>query len=159
MRKKWLFLGLLPVVILLISAYNPLKRTCTKKESSVPIPESGIHFTDANWQNALAQARKENKLVFLDAFASWCGPCQQLKRKTFPDEQVGAFFNSNFINIALDMEKGEGPGIAEKYGITAYPTLIIADAEGNVLSTTKGYHTPEQLLSFGKNVIDKRKKN
>lgn len=118
--------------------------------------EEGIKFIESNWNIALSEAKKQNKLIFLDAYTSWCGPCKMLKRNTFPDKAVGELFNKNFINIALDMEKGDGPAIAEKYNVTAYPTLIITDADGKVVTYTRGYVEPAQLIEFGKFGLSKK---
>lgn len=118
--------------------------------------ETGIKFIEENWSKALAEAKKQNKLIFLDAYTSWCGPCKMLKRNTFPDKAVGELFNKNFINIALDMEKGDGPAIAEKYNVTAYPTLIITDADGKIITYTRGYVEPAQLIEFGKYGLAKK---
>ncbi len=109
----------------------------------------GIRFIESNWSKALQEAKKQNKLVFLDAYASWCGPCKLLKRNTFTDKGAGEFFNRNFINVAIDMEKGEGPALLQKFGVSAYPTLIIADAYGNSVTYTEGYIAPKQLIEFG----------
>src|SRR5690349_11740714 len=85
----------------------------------------GIEFVhDKTFQEILDIAKKENKLVFMDAYTSWCGPCKRMAANVFPDPEAGAFFNSNFINVKIDMEKGEGPGISGKYGVRAYPTLF-----------------------------------
>ncbi|NJN28688.1 MAG: DUF255 domain-containing protein [Cyclobacteriaceae bacterium] len=51
--------------------------------------DSGIVFYAGNWEEALALAQQENKLIFLNISASWCGPCKLLKNKTFPDTEVG----------------------------------------------------------------------
>lgn len=118
----------------------------------------GIQFTEANWNKALAEAKSQHKLIFLDAYASWCGPCKMLKNKTFPNKEAGDFFNKNFINVAIDMEKGEGPSLREKYGVTAYPTLIIADGDGNIITYTQGYVNPKQLIEFGNFGLNKMKK-
>ena len=72
----------------------------------------GIHFQKSNWQQALDLAKKENKLVFLDIYATWCGPCKQLKKYTFSDKAAGDFFNANFVNMALDGEQEEGATLA-----------------------------------------------
>ena len=49
-------------------------------------------------------------MIFLDAYASWCGPCKMLQKNVFTKKAVGDFYNSKFINVKMDMEKGEGPG-------------------------------------------------
>jgi len=118
----------------------------------------GIQFIEGDWKKALAEAKKQNKLIFLDAYASWCGPCKLLKRNTFPDKIAGEYFNSNFINVAIDMEKGNGPALAAKYAVNAYPTLIITDADGKIITYTQGYIKPKQLIDFGKHGISQSKK-
>ena len=110
----------------------------------------GIQFIESDWNRALREAKKQRKLIFLDAYASWCGPCKSLKKNTFPDPEVGDFFNKNFINVAVDMEKGDGPALSQMYQVDAYPTLIITDATGKMLAYTKSYINPKQLLDFGK---------
>ena len=85
-----------------------------------------IQFIESDWKKALAEAKKQNKLIFLDAYATWCGPCRMLKQYTFPDKAVGEFFNENFINIALDMEKGDGPAVARQYQVNAYLPMAMA---------------------------------
>lgn len=117
--------------------------------------DNGINFYRGTWQQALEQAQKENKLIFLDLYASWCGPCKMLKSKTFTNADVGQFFNKNFINYAVDAEKGTGIELAKKFKITGYPTLLFIDSNGNLVAKTMGYHTPAQLLDVGKQ-IEKR---
>lgn len=116
----------------------------------------GIRFDTKDWKHAVSEARKQNKLIFLDAYTSWCGPCKLLKKKTFTDSAVGNFYNKNFINITVDMEKGDGIALAKRYDVNAYPTLLLLDSEGNVVTYTKGYLSPEQLIEFGKYGLSKK---
>lgn len=145
-------------VALIAFAFIPTNREVSKEKNLTTESNKGIQFINESWNNVLEIAKKENKLIFLDAYASWCGPCKLLKKKTFPDKVAGEFFNTNFINVAIDMEKGEGPKIAAKYGVTAYPTLIIADAKGNIITYTQGYINAKQLLEFGKHGFAEFKK-
>lgn len=112
--------------------------------------DHGIQFDNKDWKHAVSEAKKQNKLIFLDAYTSWCGPCKLLKKNTFTDSSVGNFFNKNFINITIDMEKGDGIELAKKYEVNAYPTLLLLDSAGNIVTYTKGYLSPEQLVDFGK---------
>lgn len=130
---------------LLIMATSILSFTPEKGEK-----EKGIQFIEADWSKALLEAKTQHKQIFLDAYASWCGPCKQLKKQTFPDPEAAAFFNANFINVAINMEKGVGPSLLEKYQITAYPTLLITDENGNLITYTRGLIGPKDLIAFGK---------
>jgi len=116
----------------------------------------GIKFYKGSWKEVAQKADKENKLIFVDIYATWCGPCKLLKKKTFPDKEVGAYFNSKFINTTFDGEKGDGITLAERYKIKGYPTLLILDSKGNVVAQTAGYMSPEALIRFGKSVEGKQ---
>ena len=36
--------------------------------------QDGVKFEDLTFEQALAKAKVENKLVFMDCYTSWCGP-------------------------------------------------------------------------------------
>jgi thioredoxin 1 len=110
---------------------------------------TGINFFHGSYQQALAEAKKEGKLVFIDAYTTWCGPCRLLSQNTFTNEEVGCYFNEHFVNLKVDMEHGEGPKLAVQYKVTHFPTLIITDADGKRITFTVGYIMPEDMLGFG----------
>ncbi|MDO5615308.1 MAG: DUF255 domain-containing protein, partial [Cruoricaptor ignavus] len=81
--------------------------------STFVFSQNSISFEDkSSFQEILSKAKKENKLVFMDAFATWCGPCKMMEKNIFPKENVKSYYNTNFINARFDMEKGEGREIA-----------------------------------------------
>ncbi|MDB5283204.1 MAG: hypothetical protein JWO06_2279 [Bacteroidota bacterium] len=116
---------------------------------------SGINFYQGTYKQALEEAKKQNKLIFIDAYASWCGPCKLLAKSTFTDKNVAEYFNEHFINLSVDMEKGEGPMLASKYKVTHFPTLIITDENGSRITFTVGYIQPDDMLGFGKYGVQK----
>jgi len=117
--------------------------------------ESEISFHQGNWDDALKLAKQEDKLVFLNISASWCGPCKLLKSQTFTDAEAGAFYNASFINVALDGEIGEGIKLAQRYAIKGYPTLLFVDGEGQIVAQTAGYHNARNFIELGKKVTQK----
>jgi len=120
--------------------------------------KKGIEFTEnSSWKTVVATAQKENKPIFLDISASWCGPCKMLKWFTFSNKKVGAFYNENFINVAIDGEKGEGPQMAADLGLTGYPSLYFFDKNGYPVLYTMGYLKPDELITAGKAALDKLK--
>ncbi|GAB4311720.1 MAG: hypothetical protein Kow00127_01820 [Bacteroidales bacterium] len=114
----------------------------------------GIEFFEGTWDEALAKADKENKLIFLDVYASWCGPCKVLKAKTFPDPAAGKFFNEHFINVSLDGEKGDGIKVARQLRVRAYPSLFMLNPNGEPVVYYAGYLKPEELIQFGQAGLD-----
>ena len=121
--------------------------------SSTVYCQEGVNFEKETWSNTLAKAKAENKIVFVDAYTTWCGPCKKMDAKTFPDEKVGDFFNKNFINIKVDVEKGDGLDIAEKYKIISYPTLFFVNCDGELVHSSVGARIPEELIELGKKAI------
>ena len=117
----------------------------------------GIQFEKDEWKALLKKAKKENKLIFVDAYAAWCGPCKQMDRKVFSEEKAGKFFNSKFVNAKIDMEKGEGPKLARGFGVMAYPTLLFVNSMGDVVHRAVGYHNTNQLLELGNAALDPSK--
>jgi len=144
--KKTILLSSLMIAILSFStAFTSLVKTQKK--------HTGIEFYEGTWGSALAQARKDNKLVFLDANATWCPPCKALKKRTFTDSAVGKFYNEHFINVDMNMEVGEGKTVAAKYAVNAYPTLIFVNGKGEIVKKTTGFMHPAEFLALGKAVI------
>lgn len=115
--------------------------------------DNGIKFQKLTFEEALEKADKSGKYIFVDAYTSWCGPCKYMAANTFTDEEVGEFFNENFVNLKIDMEKGEGPVLARTYKVRAYPTLLILDGQGNVVRRTMGAKKKEALIAFGQSAL------
>lgn len=132
---------------------NPLKKDIKKKDLVENAEISGIQFETMSFEEALKKAKEENKLIFMDAYAVWCGPCKMLDRTTFRSDKVGDVFNKNFINLKVDMEKGEGPELAKRYQVRAYPTLLVINGEGKVVKRMLGALTEQQLLAEIKEVL------
>jgi thiol:disulfide interchange protein len=121
--------------------------------TTVSFAQSGIKFFQGTWKEALAQAAKEDKPVFVDAFTVWCGPCKYMAANVFTVDSVGEYYNKNFINYKFDMEKGEGPSFASEYRITAYPTLRYSKSKGKVIHRVMGAKQPDQFIQDGKRAM------
>lgn len=110
----------------------------------------GIHFEKGPWDKVVEKAKKEDKLIYLDAYAVWCGPCKMMDKNVFPKKEVGAIYNKLFINYSVDAEKGEGKEIAKKYKVTAYPTHLFIDPKTEeVAYTVKGGMDAENFILLG----------
>ena len=119
----------------------------------------GIEFFHGTWAEALEKAEQEDKIIFVDAFTTWCGPCKAMAAHTFPDPEVGAFFNQYFISMKLDMEKEPGLQFRQKFPVSAYPTLFFIDSREEVVLKSVGGKKPEELLQIAESVLAKYDKS
>lgn len=120
---------------------------------SIKPQAQGIEFFDGTWEEVLAESKKQGKPIFVDAFTTWCGPCKAMAKNTFTKEEVGAFFNKNFISVKFDMEKKEGVKFGHKYPVKAYPTLYFINDKGDVLKKVVGGQKPAGLIDNAKKAM------
>ena len=150
---KKIFVGILAVGMLgfaFTTTSNDKVEMATENTETV----DGIQFFKGTWEDALAKAKKEDKLIFLDAYTSWCGWCKKLDAYTLSDKAVGDYFNKNFINVHMDMEKStEGPRLSRKFGIKGYPALFFINGTEEVKHFVSGYVVPEKIITEGKKAV------
>ena len=116
--------------------------------------QSGIQFTEGTWDEVRSKALEENKMIFMDVYTTWCGPCKRMSQNVFTDPQVGVFFNQHFINYQIDAERGEGIGLSNQYQIGAYPTMLFVDYNGQLIHKMTGYRPSEPFLDEAMSVAD-----
>lgn len=136
--KKILFVAMLTLGVLTINA-------------------QGINFFEGTFKEALTKAAKEDKLIFVDAFTTWCGPCKLMSKHIFTDPSVGQYYNDNFINLKIDQEKGEGLDFAQKYEVQFYPSLFFINEDGEVAHKAIGSMDAQQFLALGAAANDNSK--
>lgn len=136
------------MLILLASAFQFKDKDKSKTD--------GIQFFKGTLKEAKAKAKKENKLIFIDCYATWCGPCKNMTKKVFVKKDVGEFYNQNFVCLKLDMETVEGETVGTKYSVEAYPTYLFIDNNGVLKHKDLGYLDAESFISLGKNALAKK---
>lgn len=119
------------------------------------IGAEGIRFFEGSWEETLKEAKRLDRIIFVDAYAVWCGPCKKMAAEVFTDGKVGEFYNKNFVNLKLDAEKGDGLKFQEKYPISAFPTLFFIDHNGEVVQQVRGAQSIEGFLELGKKALGK----
>ena len=112
----------------------------------------GIDFQKISLKEAVKRAKAEQKPIFIDIFATWCGPCKVLSKTTFKDEGLGEFMNEHFINIKLDGELPDGASLMEKFELGAFPTMLFLSSELEMLRMIEGAVDAE-TIQVGANAI------
>lgn len=118
----------------------------------------GIKFESegTTLEAAAAKAKGAGKLVFLDCFTQWCGPCKMMARDVFTTQLVGDFMNAGYVSLQIDMESEYGAPLAKKLQISAYPTFIIFNSEAQEIGRFLGSSTAEEFISkVRQNSLDK----
>jgi thioredoxin-related protein len=115
--------------------------------------ETKINFLNIELDSAYKIAKSENKLLFVDCYTTWCGPCKYMEANIFTNSEVAKYYNDNFINVKLDMEKGEGEVFAGWYEVRSYPTYIFLDLSGRgrqLAHRIVGSMDAESFMQFAK---------
>ena len=122
---------------------------------SASLSAQGIDFVHEDLEAAMQAAKEQDKLLFVDAYTTWCGPCKRMAKNVFTQTAAGDFYNANFVNLKLDMEKGQGPSFARKFRVGAYPTLLFLDPNGDLVFQSVGAKGLDGFLEIGKTALSK----
>ena len=121
---------------------------------------SGSFAADNKWHSfneGLAKAEKENKIILIDFYADWCHWCKVMDKKTFKDAQVSKKLKESFVTIKLDAEDTKitvkyknktfnNPQLTQAFGVTGFPSLAFLDSKGDVITLVPGYVPPETFI-------------
>lgn len=102
------------------------------------------------FDKAIKEAKKSNKMVFMDAYTSWCGWCKKLDQTTFADSSVKAYLDKHFVILKMDMESDEGRLLGREYRVSGYPTLLFINTKEEVISRIDGYVGTDIFLEEAK---------
>ena len=105
-----------------------------------------------DYDKALQRAKKEEKFVVIDFFATWCGPCKMMERTTFADERVRRRM-TEFVPLKIDVDQQRK--IAAKYGIQSLPTTAVVGSDGKLITGAIGYLDADRFLK----VLSRAKSN
>jgi thiol-disulfide isomerase/thioredoxin len=136
------------VVLFLVNAFISFSQTEIQFEKNSTLEE------------LKKKAKKEKKLIFIDAYTTWCGPCKWISANIFTDPQVAEYYNKNFINAKFDMEdQGEGTKIGSTYSVMCYPNLLFIDSDGKLVHRTAGAEQdPQYYITLGETAKNPEKR-
>lgn len=127
---------------------------------SVSAANDGISFIkDSTLVDALSKAKQENKLLFIDCYTTWCGPCKYMEKNVFPLKEVGDFYNKHFVCWKMDMETPEGALIKNKYNVRGYPTYLFLNGDGELVHRGLGSFSDFKMFvsHLGETALDSTK--
>jgi thiol-disulfide isomerase/thioredoxin len=107
---------------------------------------TGIQFFSGSWQQVLAEAKRQNKPIFIDFYTNWCPPCRRMNLEAFPNADIGIKFNEHFINYQVNAEIGEGFTLAQRYAVASYPTALYLLPTGELVHRGVGYGGVKAML-------------
>ncbi|TCC96434.1 thioredoxin family protein [Pedobacter hiemivivus] len=115
-----------------------------------------IHF-NSSWSEAKEKAIQSKKLIFIDCYTSWCAPCKWMEKNIFIQPAVYKYYNDNFVNLKVDMEKGEGIEMRKKYNVQSFPTYLFVNTAGDVVHRTASKMEAEAFLAEAKRATDPKR--
>lgn len=114
--------------------------------ASGPVRAEGVEFRNGNFETMLSEASAADKLLFVELFATWCGPCRTME-KTLAQDRVGEYVNQRFVSVRYDVDKAEGAMIARRFGVRSIPVCLILDADGNLVGKLVGAASPSDFIT------------
>ncbi len=117
--------------------------------------QAEIHFKDLAFKDALAQAKKEHKIVMIDYYTNWCGWCKRLDKDVYAKDDVGGYADSNIVSLKLNAEVGEGITLARNSKIMGYPTIIFYNENGEEIHRQVGYQSAKDFITTMHTAVSK----
>ncbi|MDP3758264.1 MAG: thioredoxin domain-containing protein, partial [Candidatus Daviesbacteria bacterium] len=113
-----------------------------------------INFEKENFENIKKKAEKENKLIFMDCYTTWCGPCKAMDKNVFTNDSVADFYNKNFLNVKINMESEEGKKIGKSFHIDFYPTFLYINEKEKLIHKGVGGFSTRMFVNLGEEALN-----
>ena len=110
----------------------------------------GITFFEGDYNAALEKAKQEGKMLFVDFYADWCGPCKKMAKEVFTQGMIGDYFNAKFVSVKIDTENPANRQVVKQYKVTSMPTLVFVNAEGKLVAQSTGSLGSDDFLKMAK---------
>jgi thiol:disulfide interchange protein len=120
-------------------------------QSETPAGSAGSAFHALTLDQALAKARDDDKLVMVDFYTEWCGPCKMLDAQTWKDAKVQDWLRTKTIAIKLDAEKESK--WSDQYKIAGYPTMVFLKPDGSEVGRLVGFLDGRNFLIKAGNIV------
>ncbi|MEM6802503.1 MAG: thioredoxin domain-containing protein [Bacteroidota bacterium] len=98
-----------------------------------------VYNMDAAKSIAIAQ----NKLIIIDFWATWCGPCQAMEKALWSHEEFTPLMD-RFVLLKIDIDSNRD--LAIKYGIRSIPRVMIITPNEDKLYDQSGFRNADPFL-------------
>lgn len=160
-KKKTSSRLLLVVAICSLYAVSGCQKGNTARGKSAKEPKAvALEFRDVNQATLeviMADAVSSNKIVFIDFYTTWCGPCKWMDSNVFNQNEVATKFNRHFINYKVDAEDFEGVNTALKYRVAGYPTYVFLTPQGEVIHRLEGMIPQESFMQVVDEILSEKR--
>jgi thioredoxin-related protein len=129
--------------------------------------DKGIKFEKGlSWEQVLAKAKAENKYLFVDCFATWCGPCKLMDKEVYPKKAVGDYMNTRYISVKVQVDTSKGDdqtvkswyrdahAIREAYKVSVLPSYLFFSPEGRLVHEFTGAIRDTDFIRLAANAIN-----
>lgn len=129
--------------------------TCFSALKAQEFNNNNIVFIDnpSAWDSLINLSTKQQKPIFIDAFAPWCMPCKTMHKKVFSKAAVAEYYNKHFINVRINTESDLGKTLVKKYNVQAYPTFLFLNKDGQLMHRASGFLEDTLFLQLGKDAL------
>jgi thiol-disulfide isomerase/thioredoxin len=103
--------------------------------------------TEEDMEGAERKGQEEGKMLFVDVYATWCGPCKMMDRDVYSDQEVGRFMNGHFINVRMDGETPFGRKYSAANGLQGFPSMFVFSSTGERVGQIVGFRPAGELLT------------
>lgn len=112
-----------------------------------------VRFDTRSTDAVREEAVRTGKLVFIDLYATWCGPCRSMERQVFSREDVGLFMDDRFVAAKYDVDRSTGRELMRRYGQGAIPLYLVFTTEGELLGRIQGASDAETFMESLRKII------
>jgi protein disulfide-isomerase len=141
--------GLVIPALVLGGAFSTIdgcSRSAPPANATQPAADDHIPWR-TDFAAALAEGKAAGKPILIDFSATWCPPCQQMKRAAWPDARVANLASTKYIPLAMDVDAAGAKAPAEQYGINTIPAVLVVDGDGKVIRQSS-FMSADELVAF-----------
>jgi thioredoxin-related protein len=118
-----------------------------------------VNFIEVTTLEEMQEARKKASdqmlMVFVDVYATWCGPCKLMDKEVYTDPSVTEYMNANFVSVRMDGETDYGRKYAAEQKLEGYPSMFIFSSDGEPVSKVVGFTPADELVTSLKSTVEK----